>query len=122
MDECAVTDRCLGGHCVNTEGSFNCLCETGFQPSPESGECVGKVARREWTGLCPMSAHLVHPCLVLSSLGPGTAASRKQKAEHFPQINHPMENAFIDCPLTPDVSKDDKIKTIRILVLAEHAI
>ncbi|EPQ18517.1 Latent-transforming growth factor beta-binding protein 2 [Myotis brandtii] len=40
VDECAVTDRCLGGHCVNTEGSFNCLCETGFQPSPESGECV----------------------------------------------------------------------------------
>lgn len=69
VDECAVTDRCLGGHCVNTEGSFDCLCETGFQPSPESGECVGKGFRREWAGSAPMSALL--PLLPSPQL-PGT--------------------------------------------------
>lgn len=70
VDECAATDPCLGGRCVNTEGSFNCLCETGFQPSPDSGECVGKDSK-DWMGLCLTSAHLC-PSVVLSSLEQGT--------------------------------------------------
>lgn len=62
-----------------------------------------------------MSAHL-HPCLVLSSPGPGTAACRKQSTF---QINHPMDNAFIESLLTQGLSRDDRMKIIIILMLAE---
>lgn len=100
VDECAVTNRCLGGHCVNTEGSFSCLCEAGFQPSPESGECVGKSSRGSGQGAAPRLP-LPGPQL------PGTRNGSFQEAEHFPQINHLTDNAFIEPLLTQDLSKDE---------------
>ncbi|XP_038618932.1 uromodulin-like [Tachyglossus aculeatus] len=41
VDECAdpATNNCSGGHCVNTVGSYKCLCPVGYRFAPESG-CI----------------------------------------------------------------------------------
>lgn len=92
VDECVVTDQCLGGQCVNTEGSFNCLCKTGFQPSPESGECVGKGSRGSGQGFTPGLPTSTHAW----PLVPWDQDCSFWEAEHFPQINHLMGKAFIE--------------------------
>lgn len=118
VDECAAADPCLGGHCVNTEGSFNCLCEAGFRPSPESGQCVGKGCK----GVARPLPHVCPPALVLGSLEQGTAASSGREAERFPWISLPAENAFIKPLLAQAPSEADSMKTVIIFVLAEHTI
>lgn len=39
VDECLEVDKCLGGICENTEGSFKCLCHAGYELSPNKS-CV----------------------------------------------------------------------------------
>lgn len=43
IDECA-NDTVCGNHgfCDNTDGSFRCLCDQGFETSPSGWECVGE--------------------------------------------------------------------------------
>uniref|UniRef100_A0A8D1TIW8 Fibrillin 3 n=1 Tax=Sus scrofa TaxID=9823 RepID=A0A8D1TIW8_PIG len=39
-DECrAQPSLCANGRCINTQGSFQCDCDEGFQPSPSLTEC-----------------------------------------------------------------------------------
>lgn len=33
---------CRNGRCVNTEGSFQCICNAGFELTPDGKNCVGK--------------------------------------------------------------------------------
>jgi len=40
IDECA-SDICHNGNCVNSPGSFQCLCRDGYQLSPTGDECQG---------------------------------------------------------------------------------
>ncbi|KAL8169175.1 UNVERIFIED_CONTAM: hypothetical protein K2H54_039311, partial [Gekko kuhli] len=40
VDECADHSRCLRGQCLNTEGSYRCLCQTGFKYSEETDDCI----------------------------------------------------------------------------------
>ena len=42
VDECKVDSRCnpTAAHCVNTEGSFQCICKGGY--AREGRFCVGK--------------------------------------------------------------------------------
>lgn len=42
LDECVANGRiCNNGRCVNTEGSFHCVCNAGFEISPDGKNCQG---------------------------------------------------------------------------------
>lgn len=42
VDECSKDNVCVRGQCVNTDGSFLCLCEAGFKFNTETAYCEGK--------------------------------------------------------------------------------
>lgn len=42
VDECGQDNVCLRGQCINTDGSFLCLCEAGFKYNDEAADCEGE--------------------------------------------------------------------------------
>ncbi|XP_075902399.1 latent-transforming growth factor beta-binding protein 1 isoform X2 [Nelusetta ayraudi] len=40
VDECQIHGVCLNGRCLNTIGSFRCLCNSGFMPDPSLTSCI----------------------------------------------------------------------------------
>lgn len=40
-DECATTNMCLNGMCINEDGSFKCICKPGFTLAPNGRYCTG---------------------------------------------------------------------------------
>lgn len=44
-NECSAEDMCENGQCVNLDGSFKCLCETGYTLSPSGKQCHGQSMR-----------------------------------------------------------------------------
>lgn len=44
VDECASGNGmlCRNGQCVNTIGSFQCLCNDGYEVAPDGRTCVGE--------------------------------------------------------------------------------
>lgn len=44
-DECATTNMCLNGMCINEDGSFKCICKPGFTLAPNGRYCVGEKRR-----------------------------------------------------------------------------
>lgn len=43
IDECTMMPTlCTNGKCMNTPGSFECLCNRGFSYDQESHLCIGK--------------------------------------------------------------------------------
>uniref|UniRef100_A0A3B4B0X2 Latent-transforming growth factor beta-binding protein 1 n=1 Tax=Periophthalmus magnuspinnatus TaxID=409849 RepID=A0A3B4B0X2_9GOBI len=40
IDECLRSGVCEGGHCVNSQGSYHCVCDRGYSPSPERSHCL----------------------------------------------------------------------------------
>jgi len=41
MDECSTSGMCENGKCVNMEGSFKCVCDSGFRIGPDLSHCIG---------------------------------------------------------------------------------
>ncbi|KAJ8793819.1 hypothetical protein J1605_019240 [Eschrichtius robustus] len=57
IDECANDTMCGShGFCDNTDGSFHCLCDQGFETSPSGWDCVGLACFFEGdeTRICPL--------------------------------------------------------------------
>lgn len=47
IDECIVNGvMCRNGRCVNTEGSFQCICNAGFELTPDGKNCIGKETKQ----------------------------------------------------------------------------
>lgn len=43
IDECNENGKlCINGQCENTVGSYRCICDRGFQLSPDGAYCLGK--------------------------------------------------------------------------------
>ena len=73
IDECSTQrNLCTNGQCVNTEGSFYCVCREGSELTPDRTQCLGKKAktplamvdlRRSFAGASPFSSPRV---LILS--------------------------------------------------------
>lgn len=42
LDECQLQGVCPNGMCVNTMGSFRCMCAPGYVPDPTFTSCIRK--------------------------------------------------------------------------------
>ncbi len=42
MDECEHTQMCPNGDCINMDGSYKCVCKTGYKQSPNQQICIGE--------------------------------------------------------------------------------
>ena len=44
IDECTENGRiCLNGDCMNTPGSYRCICQRGYELSPDEAFCLGMI-------------------------------------------------------------------------------
>lgn len=50
---------CNNGRCVNTVGSFNCVCNAGFELTPDGKNCQGKAVKPGVFGLISSLLFLV---------------------------------------------------------------
>ena len=51
MNECAETNMCPNGQCVNMDGAYKCICNRGYKQSPNQMVCTGKCHPIKWSVL-----------------------------------------------------------------------
>lgn len=43
IDECRLhSNLCENGRCMNTMGSYRCVCNNGFKPDTSGTQCIGE--------------------------------------------------------------------------------
>ena len=47
IDECSTGEHACSYQCANTDGSYSCLCPTGFQLLEDNHTCLGEMANVE---------------------------------------------------------------------------
>lgn len=63
IDECIMNGvMCRNGRCVNTEGSFQCICNAGFELTSDGKNCIGEEPTDTGTG------RTSHECLTFINL------------------------------------------------------
>ncbi|KAG7237259.1 hypothetical protein INR49_032592 [Caranx melampygus] len=50
VDECSKDNVCIRGECLNTDGSFLCLCETGFKFNADAADCEDQDECKDFGG------------------------------------------------------------------------
>ena len=59
INECDQSGLCLNGRCVNTEGSFRCICTPGYEISSDGRYCTGESPSQiQWF---PLNLNLLKP-------------------------------------------------------------
>lgn len=116
IDECRVMGNlCKNGQCINTLGSYNCICKPGYTTDITGTVCVGKATVPEHHGsflccgclpflfLIPMSApttwvdiphtrlkNAARGCLAVSSVSPSGISGSRIKLHLSPSLSHPL--------------------------------
>lgn len=81
IDECLQNGRiCNNGRCINTEGSFHCVCNAGFQVAADGKNCEGKMFPKRSVSLIPAARGYSHQC---KSKGPLVGGGGKEQGVKF---------------------------------------
>lgn len=60
LNECEfMPNACTGGDCINTDGSYRCICPPGYVLDNSGKKCVGKNFQIPsfWSGLAPLCCY-----------------------------------------------------------------
>ncbi|XP_041090511.1 latent-transforming growth factor beta-binding protein 4-like isoform X3 [Polyodon spathula] len=52
VNECSLPGFCQNGECINTRGSYSCVCKTGYILDASQGRCISHMVISELKGQC----------------------------------------------------------------------
>lgn len=99
IDECLQNGRiCNNGRCINTEGSFHCVCNAGFQVAADGKNCEGKMFPKRSVSLIPAARGYSHQC---KSKGPLVAGGREGTRSQISKYLLLYLGGQVNCLLQP---------------------
>ena len=79
IDECVERDLCENGRCTNTEGSYFCTCDLGYELSSDRTRCVGWYPLR-WRHMSVMASVITDVSTNCSTVGSGEDQRKQQSS------------------------------------------